>query len=284
MLRLLLTFVAVLGRPRRQLVWFWAGWQDIAATGIRRLPAIRAEQGPFSSRSTRLFRASARAVFEFTFSLGVLAGLGADYIGRATTRSEVRAAVLRAIVLLAAITAAATLIYGFLTKYLVMATPRPANAGSLSNPDVLFPLSFAVISAVAVWLYFLRPTTIRGGLLVFLLIADLAAFGQFFEWRDLPLQCKPAAGRRSLGEVSQAARAGLELIPHSRDFWRTLLYNYEMLDYPNVSIARGLQSVNGYDALRIGRMAAIAGDMTLDGLVPDSRALNDLTRASTFSM
>jgi hypothetical protein len=43
--------------------------------------------------------------------------------------------------------------------------------------------------------------------------------------------------------------------------------NYDELDFPNVSIARGLQSVNGYDALRLLRPTAIAGDIGWDGII-----------------
>ena len=42
-----------------------------------------------------------------------------------------------------------------------------------------------------------------------------------------------------------------------------------MLNYPNVSIGRGLESINGYDALRMARMSKVAGDMTLDGIITD---------------
>src|SRR5262249_33433731 len=45
--------------------------------------------------------------------------------------------------------------------------------------------------------------------------------------------------------------------------------NYFALNAPNISIARGLQSVNGYDALRLSRQSAISGDMGSDGLVGD---------------
>ncbi len=42
-----------------------------------------------------------------------------------------------------------------------------------------------------------------------------------------------------------------------------------MLDFPYNSIARGLQSVNGYDVLRPPRPAKISGEMTPEGMVQD---------------
>ena len=66
MLGLLLTFVAVLGRPRRRLVWFWAGMAVIS------LLLAFGDYLPFGLNKVlfhipvyKLFRASARHVFEF---------------------------------------------------------------------------------------------------------------------------------------------------------------------------------------------------------------------------
>jgi hypothetical protein len=50
--------------------------------------------------------------------------------------------------------------------------------------------------------------------------------------------------------------------------------NTNLLNYPNVSMVRGLQSVNGYDALRLVRTTDIAGNMTLDGWVQELDAFN----------
>src|SRR5262249_51854970 len=43
---------------------------------------------------------------------------------------------------------------------------------------------------------------------------------------------------------------------------------------PNVSIARGLQSVNGYDLLRLKRQGAVAGNMGGDGQISDASVLS----------
>ena len=43
--------------------------------------------------------------------------------------------------------------------------------------------------------------------------------------------------------------------------------NYNLLNYPNVAIVRGLESLNGYDALRLSRMSKVAGEMTIEGVV-----------------
>jgi hypothetical protein len=50
--------------------------------------------------------------------------------------------------------------------------------------------------------------------------------------------------------------------------------NADLLDYPNISIARGLQSVNGYDPVRLGQMAEVAGRVTLDGVIAEPGALS----------
>jgi hypothetical protein len=49
--------------------------------------------------------------------------------------------------------------------------------------------------------------------------------------------------------------------PHGR--------NYETLNFPNVSVARGLQSVNGYDPMRIVRMTTLAGSLSIIGEVSE---------------
>ncbi len=57
--------------------------------------------------------------------------------------------------------------------------------------------------------------------------------------------------------------------------------NYNLLDFPNISISRGLQSANGYDPVYLTSYKALAGDMSLVGDVrelsafgPDDQAFN----------
>jgi len=273
LLALLLALVALFGSRRRSLEWFWGG------TALVSLILAFGDYLPFgwnhilhSTPVYNLFRASGRHMYEFTFSLATLAGLGASYIAR-TERKVVGRALRRGSMVFVAMVAVTIIIYRFFGDYLpVGAVSRVPGSDSLTNYEAWVPMVFAVLSLGALWIFARRRTGYSGALMVIVIFADLAFFSLAFNfgWREFltgvsaRLQDPPAvqfiksreADLNSFRVVSYASR------PYG--------YNYDKLNFPNVSISRGLQSVNGYDALRLIRHGAVSGDMGSDGMISDA--------------
>jgi len=130
------------------------------------------------------------------------------------------------------------------------------------------------------WGYARSRNALWGSLLTAVLLLDLVTWSLAFNWgwRDFvshlaeKMQDPPAvqfikAREKDLNSF-RVASAPL-------DFGSVY---YHELNLPNVSIVRGLQSVNGYDALRLLRMTAVAGDMSLGGVPGDRRVLDAVHR------
>ncbi len=278
LLTLLLGFVALFGRRNRSIVWFWA------ATAVISLCLAFGGYLPFELNHLlyrlpvyNLFRAPARHMFEFTFSLGILAGLGASSLAR-MDKGVSRRALATATAVMALIVIATAVTYRFFGDYLAAATPRPEISGSLLITDSVVPMATFTLTLLVVWVYLRRRSLLGEVMMILILIADLAAFGHFFNWRvatysvdrriaDPPTVSYIKSREKDLNTFRIVSQS-------SEPFGR----NSDLLDYPNASIVRGLQSVNGYDALRLARPAAIAGEMTLDGLIVDEESLADRHR------
>ncbi|MCI0524688.1 MAG: YfhO family protein, partial [Acidobacteria bacterium] len=276
LLTLLLAVIALIGSQRRSLAWFWAG--------VALVSLLLAFGGylPFGLNHAlhrtpvyNLFRASGRHMYEFTFSLAVLAGLGASYLARNERQMIARACRLGSIIFIAILTVT-VVIYRFFSAYLAVAdVPRPAGAESLLNLEALVPIGFATLSLVALWIFARWQKAFGGALLIAVVFADLAFFGLVFNWgwRDFVtgvnarLQDPPAV---QFIKSREADLNAFRIISHSPKPYGK---NYDALNFPNVSIARGLQSVNGYDALRLIRQSAVAGDMGWDGAITDAAAI-----------
>jgi hypothetical protein len=270
---LLLGMVALFGPRRRRLVWFWA-----VIAGLALLLAIGAYL-PFGLNHLlyripvyNLFRGSYRHLYEFSFAIAVLAGLGIKYLGEMEPQ-QVRRALKRSVLTLTILVAGTALSYRFLLPRFGTPAPPPAQAGSLTNPEALIPLCFFVLSVVTLLLYARRQTMITGALLVLLLLLDLASFGHFFYWRGSnfrivdrladPPTVKYLKAREP--DLNSFRMAALSMFP-----WGT--ENYELLNQPNVSIVRGVPSVNGYEPMRLPRLAAIAGNMDIFGVMRDLKS------------
>lgn len=271
LLTILLGLVALCARGRRPLIWFWAGCAVVSyvlALGgylpfginqeLHRLPVYN------------LFRASARHMFEFTFSAGILAGLGVSYIARAEREAAARV-FKRSALIFTALVATATILFRFYGDHFVTETARPPGAGSLLTREGFLPLVFFVLSVTALWVYARQRTIWTGAILVVVLFADLGAFGHSFFW---------AVTRMNINE-RLADPATVKFIKEREpdpNAFRIVSYTEwpfdgdDLLDFPNISIVRGLQSVNGYDALRLVPPAEVAGSMSLDGEITDTDA------------
>src|SRR5581483_10178949 len=274
MLVLLLGLAAVLGRRRERLVIFWGG---VAALSL--ILALGAWL-PFEMNQIlyripvyNLFRGSYRHLLEFTFAASVLAGFGVDCLAR-REKSEARSAWLRGAVALGLMVAATTIVYCFFWEYLLAGKPRPPQFGSITNAEALIPISFFVLSVFAARVYLARRTAAAAVALVILLIADLAAFGHAFEWRNATFEANALLADPPSVKAIKSRESDLNSFRILSHGALPFVENYEALDFPNVGIARGLQSVNGYDVLQSRRLAEITGEMTSEGIVQESSAFD----------
>jgi hypothetical protein len=277
LLTLLLALAALFGSrfkssdDHRKQVWFWFGLAVVSlllAFGaylpfglnhiLHRLPVYS------------LFRASGRHMYEFNFSLAILAGLGASLLAQLDRESALRVfkkagAVFMTLVVVTLIA------YGFVTGHIATTAYKAPGFDSLTNLEVWLSLTLATLSLAVFWFYVRTRNNFSGVLLVALLFADLFSFTVSFNygWRDF---------LSNVGERLNDPPAVQFVKSRERDLnsFRIASYgalldkgNYDQLNFPNVSIARGLQSVNGYDALRLIRHGAISGEMGSDGVIGD---------------
>jgi hypothetical protein len=273
---LLLALVAVAGLRRNGVVLFWAALAVVAvvlACGgylpfginqlLHRVPVYK------------LMRAPYRHLFEFTFAAAVLAGFGLSYVEQREWR-ELRRVLLWATSALTLLVAFTAIVYRSFQPQLGTTAAPPAHAGALTNVEAVVPLVFFALSVAALWLFALRRSRPFGLLLALILFADLMSLTQFGEWRG--------AGMSQTASVAErlADPPALQFIksrePDLQAF-RVLSYspwpygeNYDGLNYPNLSAARGVESAGGYNAFRLSRVSEMAGDIGIEGLVADPRA------------
>ncbi len=274
LLTLLLSLVAVLGQRRRALMWFWVG-----SAGVSLLLAFGSFL-PFGLNHLlhklpvyNLFRASGRHLLEFTFALAVLAGLGVNYlaeIGQPLARRVLQGAT----VTLTLLVVCTAIIYCFFGQYLIKEISRPEGAGSLTDTEAFIPLTFWALGTAVLWFYAHRRTVLAGSLLFAVLLADLVSFGHFYEWRVVPYRVTGVMSDTVTVKYIKEREpdlAAFRILSHAAQPYGN---HYNTLNYPNISIVRGLQSVNGYDPVRLLRQMAIAGEMGLDGVVHDKNAFD----------
>ncbi len=279
LLGLMLGWGAIFGGKRDQLVWFWAGAAVIAivlACGaylpfglnhlLYRIPVYN------------LFRGSYRHLYEFTFAMAVLAGLGLDRIVQMGPAGVWRA-LGRGTAVVAVLVIITALGYRFLGS--ILPTPRPTSAGSLTDPEALIPLLLFPLCVAVLWIYASRQSAVACVALIVMLVVDLASFGYFFEWRAVSFNVNDRLAdpptvryiKQRETDLSSFRILSIISLPYDYDYKPPHEANHEWLNFSNASIARGLQSVHGYDILRLSRVAALAGEIDLGGIVLDVKAL-----------
>jgi membrane protein YfhO len=269
--------IALIGHFKQKnsnrLVWFWGGCAAMAVfLALGSYMPFDIHKLLYRVPVYNLFRASGRHMLEFNFACGALAGLGVTWVSRNSGEFVWRAirAGVGVMALIVLVTAAA---YRHFADYLIMETPLPAGAKSSSNPEFLIPVVFFVLSAAAVYFYTLcreRSAILKklsGTAMVALFFADIASFGFFYEWQLIPSNfterltdtptVKLIKEREPDLNSFRVLSYGVPILLFSR--------NCDLLDATNLSIVRGLQSANGYDAVYILRYGALAGDMSLGG-------------------
>jgi hypothetical protein len=260
-LSLLLGLIAIIRSRQQKLVIFWSG---IALVSLllsfgSYLP-FGLDHLLYYLPVYNLFRASFRHMFEFTFAIGILAGYGATHLSQEAL-PKAKQGPLLATAVLAIIVSSALIGCRFL----------PA---SLNTPEILAPLSFFALSVAVIWNYVWRHSPVSAGLLMLVLLGDLMSYGHFLEWPTYKFNVTEKL-------ADPAPVAHIKMREADLNSFRFLSYtpqpfgpNYESLNYPNNSLARGLQSANGYDVLRLQRPAAVMGDMNAEGVVQNRQAFS----------
>jgi hypothetical protein len=275
MLAMIFGLIALIGHYKRKnsnrLVWFWGGCAVMAVflafgsympLGIHRL----LYQAPIYN----LFRASSRHVFEFDFACGALAGLGVTWVSR-NSGEFVRRAVRSGVGVMALIVLVTATAYLLFADYLAIDTPLPAGAKSSSNPEFLIPVAFFVLSGAAVYFYTLcveRSAILKnvaGTAMIALFFADIASFGFFCEWRSVQSNIIERLADTPTVKLIKEREPDFNSFRVLSNSLPMQGPNSDLLDAPNISIVRGLQSASGYDPVYLMRYRDLAGDMTSAG-------------------
>ncbi len=278
MLTWILALTAIFGAGRNGRVWLWLG---VAVVSI-----VLAFGGylPFGLNDLlyrvpgyNAFRGLYRHQFEFTFAMAMLAGFGMTALREESAKRILR----RGSIAMTVLVAIVAVLYRFFGDALATVKPRPESAASLTGAEFIIPLTFFILSLAALSIsQFRNPqSAIRNLLLVVVLLLDLASYGHFFHWRTASF------------DVSErlADPPAVQLIKsREQDFnsFRVMSYpvlaydytyhwpedpNFDLIDQPNNSIIRGLQSISGYDLLRPVRVGEITGTAgsAIGGFVQD---------------
>lgn len=277
LLGLLLAMIGVFGQRRQSLVWFWAAVVVVSlllAFGSW-LP-FELNQWLYRLPIYNLFRASGRHRMEFLFALAVLAGFGAQFI-RTCVDKTIRWIASLASLLFVALVAVTAYSYHFVGESLVFRFPRVSFAGTFANPEAFIPLIFSALSLASLWVFIWKRSAATQALVLLVLLLDLAAFGQYFEWRVTPFNYQDARTDSPAVQFIKAREAASEsfrIVSQTVGPVDSRAPVYNSLNLPNVSIVRGLHSIQGYDPLRLIRQSMVAGDMALDGVISDLSAFN----------
>lgn len=268
---LYLAAVAVLG-GRGRLTWFWAGCALVSLLlSFGAYLPFRIHRVLFEVPVYNLFRAQGRHLYQFTFAVGMLAGLGATAL-TALEPARRRRVLLISLSAISTCFLAALLLYTRTAPRLAAGKTAPGLIGSSSDPGVLLPLLVFSLSLAAILFYVYRPSAWTQCAIVAVLVFDAMAWGRFFEWsiarQDMEKSFQDPALVKFLKEKEPDPNTYRILSRPSELYGKS----YDQLDYPNISIVRGVQSLNGYDPLRLDAAAAAAGGLTLDGVVSDVRA------------
>jgi len=279
MLAMIFGLIALIGqftqKRHNRLVWFWGGCAAVAMfLAFGYYMPLSIHRVLYHVPVYNLFRASGRHLLEFNFALGVLAGLGVTWVSQ--NKGEfVWRAIRAGAGLMALIVGVTAIVYRFFVDYLAMDLPVSVGAKSFSNPEFVIPVVFFVLSVLAVILYALcreRSAILKNvtqTAMVAMFFADIASFGFFYEWHVLPSNLPERLADTPTVKYIKEHESDLNsfrVISHSSQLHGR---NYDLLDVPNISIPRGLQSANGYDPVYLLRYKDLAGDMSLAGDVRD---------------
>jgi hypothetical protein len=269
-------------------VWLWAGLAVLAMVlAFGGYLPFKLNHLLYHVPGYKTFRGLYRHQFEFTFALGMLAGLGMTRLTRLPAPDRRRVLQTGTLVLTIIIIIVA-LLYLFGGDWLATQLPRPPQAASFTNAEFLIPIACFALTVAALWFYATQrsPSPLLpfspSFLLLAVLLLDLAAYGHFFHWRTATFNVAQRLADPPAVQLIKARERdwhSFRVMSHP-----TLAYdyaanwpediNFELINQPNISILRGLHSVSGYDVLRPVRTGELLGSAgsAIAGFVQDSNS------------
>lgn len=200
------------------------------------------------------FRVPARLLFETAFAASALAAIGVAAVERRASSPRLTKFAAAALIGVIAIA-----LGGFALSADRMRAMAAAHAFSrwsaspLENPALGVPLLIAVAGGAALLWWGARPAARRRqALLLLILIADLASFGWFYEWRFA------APPRELLNPPAAAEKYGGELRAENQRLLpvRGVLTPRDV-GSPNISRMWGVPNASGYSSLILSRMSEL---------------------------
>ena len=270
---LMLIVVAIVSAQKRSLVWLWL-FVAVASLFLAFGGYLPLHINEFLHKvpGYNVFRGSYRHQLEFTFALAMLAGTGLSRLTELEEKNKWRA-VLIGIGTVGLLVLGTAIIYFQFAEKLVTTAIRLKEFGQFSNAEAYIPLSVFCLGTIALLVYAKWKNTTTAILIVIIALIDVASFGWFYEWRNPEIKEMsrrlPDAPTVQFIKSKEADLNAFRIVSYGATPFKE---NYEFLDYPNNSIMRGLQSVNGYDVLRLSRVATLAGDLDEEGKIIDTNA------------
>lgn len=250
---LVLAAIGLVAARRDRVAWLW-----VSAIALALVVAVGGAtplgRVLYHVPVVNMLRAPARTLLVFTLAISVLAAYGVSAIesGRVRVRGVAAAVVASAVGMIGAV--AAVFHYANeLQSAVVRIGDSWASSLSASSPAVAVPLAVFAAGAGALVVWAWRPEGLaRRALLVAVLVADLASFGWFFAWRQVPSRadCAPPDEARRLG--ASLAETRQRLLP-VRDTTGSPIQVA-----PNVSRLWGVPSASGYSPLIPKRYSELA--------------------------
>jgi hypothetical protein len=264
---LLAVFALILKRDRRTIFWFIVLLVGFCLAFGRGAP-LSLYRLIYYVPVLNLFRVPARHLVEVSFAISVLAGRGMSSLE--TLRGKPRVA------RLALILGGSAFLFTCLTVTLL----RPANfalgrAGPVSlirAPELFVPIIIAALSGVVVWLYATRR---RGGLtlLLLVLVADLALWGQFSGWYKAAMTIpgeywQTPEAVSLLREKASADPSKYRILTSHKTFDPKSAKSesgWLIWTEPDYYMMHGISNAAGYDGFGLDRYSRLAGDMKIWG-------------------
>ncbi|MCW5971072.1 MAG: YfhO family protein [Blastocatellales bacterium] len=266
LLGLTLAFAALILRFRNPAVWLWtiAAVAALLLSFGAHLPADLYRLF-YGIPVYNLFRGSYRHLYEFDFAVAMLAAIGIDALRKS---ERAKAAAIAATGVTAVLLCAAVWMY--------------SGAGrSLGDAEAAIPVAVFVTGAVAMLFFVLKRNNAAAVILLVILALDLASFGWFYDWRAVENRI---AGRLSdpptlafiksrTGSPHDFRVLSVSDLPYDYTYDAPFEKNYDAMNLPDASSARGLHSVNGMDVLGLTRVMDFSGLMDASGIVRDPASL-----------
>lgn len=272
---LMLCVIAIIKARKPSLTWLWLFIAVVSLTlAFGGYLPFGINQYLHQIPGYNVFRGSYRHLLEYTFALAMLAGTGITHLTEFRDQKRWREVALGIFVVGVALLFALAM-YCVFANRLVTRTPRLQEFGSLRNAEAWIPILLFCLGSAALLVYAKWQRPMTAVMVAVVVMLDLASFGWFYEWRNPDLKEMsrrvPDAPTVKFIKAKEPDLHSFRIVGHGTAPFKE---NYELLNFPNNSIMRGLQSVNGYDVLRLSRVAEMAGDLDEEGKVIDTTAFS----------